>query len=72
MNDRCETESSSVNSRQVLVSTDDAEWRRVSVQLKAGVNVLSWQVWSWDSQHRVSSINSNTAVKIRLIEIHGQ
>ena len=68
-NDRCESQSSAVR-RKFLVSRDPGEWTAVSMQLKAGVNVLSWQVYTLPSQ-RVS-VPTSATVKIRMIQIRGE
>jgi len=74
-NDRCSVTSSSVR-RNFLVNSGPAEWRRVSVKLKAGVNVLAWQVYALSSSRgdatTAGAMTTAAAVKIRLIEIRGQ
>jgi len=68
-NDRCESQSSAVR-RKFLMSRDPGEWTAVSMQLKAGVNVLSWQVYTLPSQ--TVSVSTSSTVKIRMIQIRGQ
>ena len=68
-NDRCESQRNAVR-HNLLVNTGPGDWRRMSVKLKAGVNILSWQVYGL--QLDAVSMTTNAAVKIRLIEIRGR
>jgi len=72
-NDRCSAGASAVRSN-FLRGSGPAQWRRVSVKLKAGVNILSWQVYSLVSGRDASAAatTASAAIKIRLIEIRGQ
>ena len=67
-NDLCETEHSAVR-HYLLNNTGPTNWQKVSMNLKAGVNVLSWHVYSPLAE--VASIATSNTVKIRLIEVRG-
>jgi len=46
-------------------------WKQVTMNLKSGVNVLSWQLFNLRS-NIAAGITSSATTKIRLVEIHGK